>query len=361
MAAHIYAASPNGPRGSGGLTFEELRQSENGIWCCYDHGKVIDSGGGSVFSAAQLKAWKRLHEMRKGVEIHGLAPDRFGLVESITINSAPVLSGSTFELGMLNFVIGANGTGKTVLGRLLRSVSDLNYVAHLSRSQEVDVAVKWFDPHSHEVSTSGRSGELRQTLDGRRVPYVARPYKTIMPTDFHAQSWSLISLAQQFDLSVTAMASTLRALPDSSRIVREVTVTDSAVEMVVVHKGRTFQVGERGWWDHGPLDLLVFLELVSTHAAHHARDEPTLLILDELFARYNSETRFAALGQVEATAEHVQIAVLTHNAANPQAFGQGWTVTRLPDYSPGDRANAGRPIDLEITATNRPAPARSTI
>jgi len=101
LAAHINAASPNGPRGSGGLTTEQLRLPGNGIWCCHDHGKVIDSDKGAVFSAAQLKAWKRLHEARKGMEVHGLAADRFGLVESITINSAPVaaLSGATLPLG----------------------------------------------------------------------------------------------------------------------------------------------------------------------------------------------------------------------------------------------------------------------
>src|ERR1700733_9623275 len=60
MAAHIFAASPRGPRGTGGLSTAERSEPENGIWCCYAHGKAIDSDSGTGFSAIQLKAWKRL-------------------------------------------------------------------------------------------------------------------------------------------------------------------------------------------------------------------------------------------------------------------------------------------------------------
>ena len=106
MAAHIYAASPGGPRGTGGLSAAERTEPENGIWCCYYHGKAIDSDAGKAISAAQLKAWKRLHEARKGAELTGAPQDHYGLVESISINSAPVLGGRKFELGMRNIVTG---------------------------------------------------------------------------------------------------------------------------------------------------------------------------------------------------------------------------------------------------------------
>lgn len=126
MAAHIYAAAGGGPRGSGGLSPAQRSSATNGIWCCFDHGKTIDSGGGSEFSVAQLQMWKRLHEARKGAEVHGVAFDHVGLVESIVINSAPAsLSGRRFDR-----------TGRT---------------------------------------GQGRAGQVHHVLDGRAVPYVARP------------------------------------------------------------------------------------------------------------------------------------------------------------------------------------------
>lgn len=101
MAAHIYAATPGGPRGTGGLSAEERSAPENGIWCCYTHGKAIDSDPVGIHSAAQLRAWKRLHEARKSAEVTGITSDNYGLVESITIDSAPAaLAGRKFPLGM---------------------------------------------------------------------------------------------------------------------------------------------------------------------------------------------------------------------------------------------------------------------
>lgn len=114
MAAHIYAAAPSGPRGTGGLTPSERSDPENGIWCCYSHGKAIDSDSGNVYSAVELRAWKRLHEARKRAELHGNPVDRFGLVESISVDSAPgCLSGRQFQFGMRNVITGENGSGKS--------------------------------------------------------------------------------------------------------------------------------------------------------------------------------------------------------------------------------------------------------
>lgn len=170
---------PAGREGQG-LSAEERSAPENGVWCCYTHGKAIDSDPGGIYSAAQLRAWKRLHEARKGAEVTGITSDTYGLVESITVESAPAaLAGRRFPLGMRNVITGPNASGKSVLARLIASVAYPDHVADLSRWRDVDFAVKWFDPHTHDVATSGRGGEVWHVLDGRKVPYVARPYKTI--------------------------------------------------------------------------------------------------------------------------------------------------------------------------------------
>jgi len=222
MAAHIYAASPGGPRGTGGLSAAERAEPENGIWCCYLHGKAIDSDNGNAFSATQLKGWKRLHEARKSAEITGVPQDRFGLVESISVNSAPAsLAGRKFEFGMRNVITGPNGSGKTILTKLIASVAYPDHVAELSRHRDVDIEVRWFDPLTHDVATTGRSGNVRHVLDGRPVPYVARPYKTVLLDDRPPYNCldSLTSLSQMFDLSLSAMRGTLNMLAASSEVV----------------------------------------------------------------------------------------------------------------------------------------------
>ena len=284
MAAHIYAASPGGPRGTGGLSAAERSEPENGIWCCYSHGKAIDSDTGNAFSAAQLKAWKRLHEARKSAEMTGAPQDRFGLVESISVNSAPAsLSGRKFELGMRNIITGPNASGKTILTRLIASVAYPDHVAEISRNRNVDIEVRWFDPFTHDVATTGRSGNVTHVLDGRQVPYVARPYKTILLDGWRRRDYlgSLVALSQMFDLSSSAMKGTLSMLAESSELVKEINVLDTHIDWVLDIGGRTVRsTGCQGI--SAGIEPLIMLELAGVHARHHARVEPTFLLIDEL-------------------------------------------------------------------------------
>ena len=58
---HIYAISPNGPRGKSGLTQKELNSPENLILLCRHHHGIVD-GQHETYSVTQLKQWKQSHE-----------------------------------------------------------------------------------------------------------------------------------------------------------------------------------------------------------------------------------------------------------------------------------------------------------
>ena len=61
VAAHIYAASPGGPRYVATMEIEERKDSSNGIWLCQSCAKLIDSDE-SKFTAHVLESWKRSAE-----------------------------------------------------------------------------------------------------------------------------------------------------------------------------------------------------------------------------------------------------------------------------------------------------------
>lgn len=359
VAAHIYAAVSGGPRGTGGLSTFERRSPENGIWCCFIHGKAIDSDKGNVFSAVQLKAWKRLHEARKGAELHGVALDRFGIIESISIKSAPAsLSGRKFDLGMRNIISGPNGSGKTLLAKLIASVPNPDHVAEISRSRDVDIAVRWFDPNTHEVTTSGRSGEVRHILDGQHVPYVARPYKAILLSEIRSvHPDDADSLARILSLNITAMKATLQALPEVSSVVREVHISGSQVDFVLDLNGRTIRTFPNKWWTLPRyVEPIILVELAGLHAQHHARVEPTFLFIDEFLNHHATGIKLAALERLEQTAAHAQVAIITHS---PDLVltecGRHWTHTVL-DYSLSRKDhNPHCPVDLEIETVDLPS------
>jgi hypothetical protein len=61
VAAHITAASPAGARYDETLSSTDRRASENGIWCCQNCGKLIDSDA-QGYPVELLYEWKTLAE-----------------------------------------------------------------------------------------------------------------------------------------------------------------------------------------------------------------------------------------------------------------------------------------------------------
>src|SRR5436309_1835418 len=57
VAAHITAASPDGPRYDSTLTEVQRRSAENGIWMCQTHGTLVDADE-EHFAVELLRKWK---------------------------------------------------------------------------------------------------------------------------------------------------------------------------------------------------------------------------------------------------------------------------------------------------------------
>ena len=60
-AAHIYGASPRGPRPNPSMSPEERKLLANGIWMCRHHARLVDSDS-SEYSAGTLRQWKQTAE-----------------------------------------------------------------------------------------------------------------------------------------------------------------------------------------------------------------------------------------------------------------------------------------------------------
>jgi hypothetical protein len=115
VAAHIYSASPNGPRGQGGLTHDELTKPENGIWLCAEHARLVDNNQGRRFSSETLLSYKALQEARVEREHQGLYSP-IGWLHRLTIVESPLVGrGQTVYFAKMNLLYGQNGAGKTAI------------------------------------------------------------------------------------------------------------------------------------------------------------------------------------------------------------------------------------------------------
>ncbi|MGI5243122.1 hypothetical protein [Dactylosporangium sp. CA-139066] len=216
--------------------------------------------------------------------------------------------------------------------------------------------VRWFDPLIHDVATKGRAGVVTHVLDGRPVPYVARPYKTILLTGPRRPDviQNITELAQTFDLSISAMKSTLSLIPTESSLIKDVRFTNTQVHWTVETHGRAVQFSGRGGPGLG-LESLILLELAGFHARHHARIEPTFLLLDEFLDFYTPQVQVAALERLQEAAEHAQVAIVSHSPFIVAEVSSDWAITAL-EQQPLNRWDS--PFDFEVETKPLPGTER---
>ncbi|HWI19211.1 MAG TPA: hypothetical protein VNT81_15765, partial [Vicinamibacterales bacterium] len=128
VAAHIYSASPGGPRGQADLSSDQLCGVANAIWLCADHSRLIDANRGREFSPALLLSYKAAHEALIGFEQRGVQYS-FGWLQSLTVQESPVFArGARLELAQTTVVSGGNASGKTALCEWLAGCAELSFL-----------------------------------------------------------------------------------------------------------------------------------------------------------------------------------------------------------------------------------------
>lgn len=94
IAAHITAASAGGPRYDAGLTAEQRRAPENGIWLCTNCARVIDSVW-QAFPTETLRTWQELAAVAAARDLHANQDQIRHLADAISEACSQIL---TFEL-----------------------------------------------------------------------------------------------------------------------------------------------------------------------------------------------------------------------------------------------------------------------
>jgi energy-coupling factor transporter ATP-binding protein EcfA2 len=185
-AAHIYAASPSGPRGTGGLSAEERQSPENAIWLCRDHAGLIDKNNGIDYSASLLLSYKALHEARMARELRGYGIP-LGWIEGFRVNSCPLFSESqNIEFGKLTLIVGGNGAGKTALCEWLAATVSINYlqrwVSEMPSLGELDFEVFYLNPERHCSHIKFSNKDFPEYyLDGKYTGIPSAPIKVVFP------------------------------------------------------------------------------------------------------------------------------------------------------------------------------------
>jgi hypothetical protein len=310
VAAHIYSAAPQGPRGQGALPQTDITDPHNAIWLCSHHARLVDNNRGAQFPAALLREYKNLHEARIAREQRGIhAP--LGWFHQLRIRKGPLFSTPTkLEFGKTTIIAGENDTGKTALWQWAAALGDIK---HLERwrtrhgsNEALQYEVAYFDPEQRNVGVHVEEEEIYYTVEGQSVPLQPYAVRFIVPRDpSRIRNWrkldDLERLTEIFDLTPFTVKKLLEITPFGSRWVKSVTL----VEENGRHRAAVSLVGKSLDLNLGQISSSELAEVIMSIAvsfgSFSAQYVPTVFVLDgSMAASLDGDSLLAAVERLAA-------------------------------------------------------------
>lgn len=182
VAAHITAASKNGPRFDAKLTTEERRHIDNGIWLCQSCSKLIDSDT-ERYSSDILREWKRLSEQAALYEVENRELNKLKSdVEIIQFYStcfdrpafqdyfAQEASIEAFDQALEDTIIALNtGTLRDRNGTVLRQSKGKSYIENTKWRDQISLMVDLLRTMRGRYNLAVKQGDIR--LQSRNKNY----------------------------------------------------------------------------------------------------------------------------------------------------------------------------------------------
>lgn len=290
MACHIYSNAKSGPRGQGGLNSRELKSASNGIWCCYTHGKLIDTNAGDKYPAKMLEEWKLIHLARIEKSRSGINTHR-GWFNKVSFKKGWLFkAGSNIEFGQITYVNGANGSGKTAICEWLAGYTGEQTLERWKKasSSQGDTIIEfdYFTPDVERGELRILNGNFTRQLNGIRLTGNAIKFSVV-----YLRSYSQFNIPDNDDVEKIAL--TLDLTKDVIlQLIKD--IDDDPIiggyEFLVEEGNEDQKVQHNIFIQQGPpinaLSGSEYFEAVLTLAIAHARNEakfqPTLLVLDSI-------------------------------------------------------------------------------
>ncbi len=188
VAAHIYAAEDGGPRGTGGLTPEQRQSAMNGIWCCQDHGRIIDNDDGKNYPANSLLSWKSLHEQLIANEMRKVST-RSGWLQEVEIRRSPLFAAnSIIRFGKVTLLFGENSTGKTALCQWIAAAFGMPTMMERwqkagDRNNNIQLGFKLFSPQPLRCECIFDGNRLDCRVNGQAVSDLSHVLRLRYPNE----------------------------------------------------------------------------------------------------------------------------------------------------------------------------------
>jgi hypothetical protein len=378
-AAHIISASPDsGPRADPAATREQRVSIDNGIWCCADHGRIIDADE-SRYTVTQLQDWKKNHEESILLEAGGCVFGR-GAISSVTLsNIGRFIAPQTINFGSRTVLLGNNQTGKRLICDMIASVANFNNITewHAKRlnkgSSRVRIEafagkkIRWDVSMSDDLICVADENPVPVVYSGFRVFHLSKGFygMSVRRSDFGAGNMD--DLAEDADWEAVDNKQFIDDLALFAGLPRDGLLT--ALKVLSLTPGRFFTElkmdGEKllwrvndsaGFYKFSQLGegerQMVILDVFIRLSEFSAMFAPTILILNQhafpSLDRVNLPRVIARLGELELNSQIV-VALYSWASIKPDLVWRYWHL----DNHKSDRG----PVEIKPWV---PPPAAST-
>lgn len=326
-AAHIYAAAPNGPRGTGGLTDDQRSAPSNGIWLCAQCARLVDTNAGGAYPVSLLRGWRDLHEARIRME-HGGVSRPFGWIHSIEIlKDVWLAEPTTVRFSRCNLFLGDNAIGKTHFISLLSGLSSPSRIMDRAGRPDsaVHAAINWYDPQPRRAEFMAEGEQLLFSADGSAVPFASQPYRIVsLPDHWADMPRDVRKLGSWIGLDHWAVRKLIAELPEIVRgAVKRTWIAEEQIQAEYVWGEKI--VSDRG--RHQTMDMRVAIEVLVALAETYARTQPTLLLLDAIYGAGNAEFEHYVTELLSSSIRGFQTVATSVRSSLPVI--PEWTVTRF--------------------------------
>jgi hypothetical protein len=184
IAAHVFSASKQGPRGRGGLSKKQLESAANAVWLCTAHAKLVDANRGASYPPSLLISYKGLQEAKTAREQGGIfAP--IAWIQQLTVHKSPLFRPkTTLRFGKVTLITGDNCSGNSALCDWLAGVGDQaalwRWLPRPNTPCELDIEVLCHTPEEQIVRLAiTPAGILKFSINNKGSPIQPLPLRFV--------------------------------------------------------------------------------------------------------------------------------------------------------------------------------------
>jgi hypothetical protein len=335
--SHIFSAVKDGPRTDGGLSPEDLKKPENGIYLCRTHHQIVDTKSqDNKYTSDLLTRYKNRHEFQISGEI-GEYMYPLNWINSFKIAGTIFENELNLNLGKVTFIYGSNGVGKSALIEVFYSIFSQRVHPRWSRPNvNFKAEVGLDNPVISKFSVKINHNDITYIINEKEHPFVSFPFEVFtLKNDVKPKKDHIGFIAETLGfgredlINMLKTTSLKHGLFTKEVVIRNVRKRPYVVDQldVALESGfrRTFGALS------GTEKSRVILDILISYVTELSKYKSVLLLLDwEKTYSFSDGSLSPYLEYLQSSNAHFQTLFVSHKE-RPKLDWTGWVIAKLID------------------------------